>query len=210
MVLWSSFEHHQAADQLLGQAGDTFTQLLEANGITWAAVTDPAQRRHIVLQVLARLPILWIWDNTEPVAGFPEGTPSDWAETEQADLVGLLRDLAQRTRCKVLLTSRRDERPWLGILPARVRLPGMPMREAIQLAAALTARHGVSLAAADWRPLLRYAAGNPLTITVLTGQAARENLTTTAQIEALVTRLRAGEADLEPGQDEALGRTRSL
>jgi hypothetical protein len=110
----------------------------------------------------------------------------------------------------VLLTSRRDERGWLAGLPARVRLPGMPMREAIQLAAALAARHGASLAAADWRPLLRYAAGNPLTITVLAGQAAQENLTTTAQVEAFVDRLRAGEAALEPGQDQALGRTRSL
>ena len=41
-------------------------------------------------------------------------------------------------------------------LPARVRLPRMPIREAIQLAAALAARHGASLACADWRPLLRY------------------------------------------------------
>jgi tetratricopeptide (TPR) repeat protein len=163
-----------------------------------------------MLQILAQLPVLWIWDNTEPVAGFPEGTSSDWTQTEQADLAELLRDLAQRTRCKVLLTSRRDEHGWLAGLPARVRLPRMPMREAIQLAAALAARHGASLTGADWRPLLRYAAGNPLTITVLTGQAARENLTTTGQIEAFVERLRAGEAGLEPGQDEALGRTRSL
>jgi tetratricopeptide (TPR) repeat protein len=210
-VLWSSFEHHLTADQLVGQVGDTFTQLLEANGIAWAAITDPAQRRGVMLQVLAQLPVLWIWDNTEPVAGFPEGAPSDWTAQEQAGLTALLRDLAQQTRCKVLLTSRRDEHGWLGDLPARVRLPRMPMREAIQLANALAARHGAHLtAAADWRPLLRYAAGNPLTITVLTGQALRENATTSTQIQSLVTRLRAGETELEAGEDEALGRTRSL
>jgi tetratricopeptide (TPR) repeat protein len=84
------------------------------------------------------------------------------------------------------------------------------MREAIKLAAALAAGHDRTLAGADWRPLVRYAAGNPLTITVLAGQALREHLTTTGQIEAFVTRLRAGEAGLEPGQDQALGRTRSL
>jgi tetratricopeptide (TPR) repeat protein len=208
-VLWSSLEHHLTAEQLVGQAGDAFAPLLEASGIAWPAVTDPAERRHLVLQVLARLPVLWVWDNTEPVAGFPEGTPSDWTQAEQADLAGLLRDLAQRTRCKVLLTSRRDERGWLSDLPVQVKLPGMPMREAIQLAAALAARHGASLATADWRPLLRYAAGNPLTIAVLAGRALRENPTTT-QVEAFVGRLRAGEASLEPGQDQALGRTRSL
>ncbi len=67
------------------------------------------------------------------------------------------------------------------------------MRESLQLAAALAPRRGRSLAGADWRPLLRYAAGNPLTITVLVGQALRGNLTTTESIENF-----------------ALGRTRSL
>ena len=210
VVLWSSFEHHLTADRVIGTAGDFFAPFLEGSGVAWAAVTDPAQRRDIVMQVLAQVPVLWVWDNVEPVTGFPEGTQSDWNQAEQDDLVGLLRDLAQDTRCKVLLTSRRDEHTWLGDLPARVRLPGMPMRESLQLAGALAARHGHSLGTADWRPLLRYAAGNPLTITVLVGQALRDNLTTSEQVEGFVARLRAGEAALEAGEDAALGRTRSL
>jgi TPR repeat protein len=209
-VVWSSFEHHLTADQVIGAAGDFFAPLLEGSGIAWAAVTDPAQRRNIVMQVLAQVPALWVWDNVEPVTGFPEGTPSDWTTAEQDDLVGLLRDLAQRTRCKVLVTSRRDEHAWLGDLPARVRSPAMPMRESLQLAAALAAHHGQTIAGADWRPLLRYAAGNPLTITVLVGQALRESLSTTTDIENFVARLRAGETQLEAGEDAALGRIRSL
>jgi tetratricopeptide (TPR) repeat protein len=214
-VLWSSFEHHLTADKVIGTAGDRFAALLEANGIPWAALTDPAQRRNIVLQVLAQVPVLWVWDNVEPVTGFPAGTPSSWTAAEQNDLASLLRDLVQgaagqRTRCKVLLTSRRDERAWLGDLPARVKLPPMPMRESAQLADALAKQHGHSIAGADWRPLLRYATGNPLTITVVVGQALRENATTSAAIEAFVARLEAGEAGLEADQDAALGRTRSL
>jgi hypothetical protein len=209
-VLWSSFEHHLTADRIIGAAGDYFAPLLETNGIMWAAVVDAAPRRDIVLQVLAQLPVLWVWDNVEPVTGFPAGAPSDWAPAERDDLVGLLRDLARRTQCKVLVTSRRDEPSWLGNLPARVQLPAMPMRESLQLAAALAARHGHTLAGADWRPLLRYTAGNPLTITVVVGQALRADLSTTEQIEAFVARLRAGEAELEAGEDAALGRTRSL
>jgi hypothetical protein len=209
-VLWSSFEHHLTADQVLGTAGDFFSGLLEASGIAWQAITGPAQRRNIVLQILAQLPVLWIWDNVEPVTGFPAGTRSDWTAAEQDDLAGLLRDLAQHTRCKVLLTSRRDEHAWLGDWPAQVHLPGMPMRESLQLAAALAKRHGQAITGADWRPLLRYAAGNPLTTTVLVGQALRENLTTTGDIDSFVTRLRAGEARVEAGEDAALGRTRSL
>jgi tetratricopeptide (TPR) repeat protein len=209
-VLWSSFERHLTADQVIGTAGDHFAALLEANGIAWQALTDPAQRRDIVMQVLAQLTVLWVWDNIEPVTGFPADTASAWTSAEQDDLVSLLRDLAQRTRCRVLLTSRRNEHAWLGGLPTRVRLPAMPMRESLQLASALAARHGHSLAEADWRSLLGYAAGNPLTITVLIGQALRENLTSTADIDGFVDRLRAGEVQLEAGEDAALGRTRSL
>ena len=164
-----------------------------------------------MLQVLAQVPVLWVWDNVEPVTGFPAGTQSDWTQAEQDDLAGLLRDLAQRTRCKVLVTSRRDEHAWLGDLPARVQLP----RDAdARKSAAGCVRWPPGTATAwrraDWRPLLRYAAGNPLTITVLVGQALRDSLATTEQIEGFVARLRAGEAQLEAGEDAALGRTRSL
>jgi tetratricopeptide (TPR) repeat protein len=209
-VLWSSFEHHLTADRVIGTVGDYFVDLLEASGIAWQAVTDPGQRHDIVMQVLKQVPVLWIWDNVEPVAGFPADTPSAWTTAEQNELADFLRDLAQHTRCKILLTSRRDESTWLTGLPARVRLPTMPMRESLQLAAALAAKHGPELAGMDWRPLLRYAGGNPLTITVLASQALRENLSTTDAIENFVARLRVGEAQLEAGQDAALGRTRSL
>jgi tetratricopeptide (TPR) repeat protein len=210
VVLWSSFEHHFTADRAVSTAGDFFAPLLAANDIQWQAVTDPGKRRNYVMQVLARLPVLWIWDNIEPITGFPSGNRSDWTQAEQDDLLSLLRDLAQQTMCKVLLTSRRDEQAWLGNLAARVQLPAMPMRESLQLAAELAKRHGHPVAGADWRPLLRYAAGNPLAITVLVGQALRETLATTEEIENFVARLRAGEAQLEEGEDAALGRTRSL
>jgi tetratricopeptide (TPR) repeat protein len=209
-VLWSSFEHHLPLDRLLDTVGDTFAPLLEANGIHWQAITDPNVRRTRVLQILAQIPTLWVWDNTEPVTGFPPGTRSAWTQVEQNQIADFLRDLAQQTKCKVLLTSRRDEQAWLGALPARIGLPPMPMRERLQLARALAARHGHHDPATDWRPLLRYSAGNPLTITVLMGQALRDHLTTTDELEEFVARLRAGEASLEAGEDAALGRNRSL
>jgi tetratricopeptide (TPR) repeat protein len=209
-VLWSSFEHYLTADRVIGIVGDRLASLLEANGIIWQAVTDPRQRRDIIMPVLAQVPVLWVWDNVEPVAGFPAGRRSDWTPDEQDDLANLLRDLAQHTQCKVLITSRQDERTWLGDLPARVRLPPMPMRESMQLAGALAARYGQNLSTADWRPLLRHAAGNPLTVTVVVGQALRAGLATTNAIEGYVAALRAGETALEAEQDAALGRSRSL
>ena len=78
----------------------------------------PAVRRDLVLQVLAQVPVLWVWDNVEPVTGFPPGTHSAWTQAEQDDLAAFLRDLATKTQCKVLLTSRRDEHA-LARRPAR-------------------------------------------------------------------------------------------
>jgi hypothetical protein len=121
-VLWTSFEHHTPLDSGLDAAGAVFGPLLEARGVHWAAITDRAERRERILDELARVPVLWVWDNVEPVTGFPAGTPSAWTADEQAELREFLRDLQKKTRAKVLLTSRRDEHAWLGDLPRRVRL----------------------------------------------------------------------------------------
>ncbi len=60
----------------------------------------------------------------------------------------------------------------------------------------------------DWRPLLEFTQGNPLTITVLVGQALREGLKTKEQIKAFVSKLRAGEASFDDELSE--GRSKSL
>ncbi|MEV0722309.1 CHAT domain-containing protein [Micromonospora purpureochromogenes] len=207
-ALFSSLEHHTPLVALLNQLGAAFDPVLQASGVQWLSLSD-AERRDVALQVLAQVPVLWIWDNVEPVAGFPAGTRSAWTVGEQRELREFLRAVS-RTRARVLLTSRRDERGWLGDLPARVWLPRMPMRERIQFTQGLAARHGHRITdVEDWRPLLRYSDGNPLTITVVVGQALRVGYTSKAQIDEFVARLRAGETDLDD-VDEAQGRSRSL
>jgi len=85
------------------------------------------------------------------------------------------------------------------------------MRETLQRPAAITARRAPNTPRdLDWRPLLRYTAGNPFTITVLVGLAVREHLTTNEEIKGFEARVRGGEVALEGEQDAALGRTRSL
>jgi hypothetical protein len=206
-VLFTSFEQYKPLAQVLGQMERMFGPALEAAGVHWLALPDEA-RRDVALQVLAQIPVLWIWDNVEPIAGFPTGTPSVWSGDEQRELADFLR-AARDTQAKFLLTSRRDERTWLGDLPARITLPPMPMQERVQLARALAEKHGRKLAdVEDWRPLLQFTRGNPLTLTVLVGQALREGRKTKDEIEAFVAQLRVGEAEIE--DEESEGRAKSL
>lgn len=207
-VLFTSFERYKPLAQVLNETiGRTFEGALERAGVHWLTLSDE-ERRNIALEVLAQIPVFWIWDNVEPVHGFPAGTQSAWSDAEQDELADFLRAAAQ-TQAKFLLTSRREEREWLDVLPARIEIPAMPMQERVQLARALALKHGRTLTAVDdWMPLLRFTRGNPMTITVLVGQALRKGLRTRGQIEAFVERLRAGAAAFDDEASE--GRDRSL
>jgi tetratricopeptide (TPR) repeat protein len=206
-VLFTSFEHSRPLPRVLDQLGQVFGRDLERQGVHWLALGD-ADRRDVALQVLKQVPVLWIWDNVEPIAGFTKGTPSILSDAEQRELADFLRD-ARSTRARFLLTSRRDERDWLGDLPRRVLVPPMPMQERVQLARALAEKHGHRITdVEDWTPLLRFTAGNPLTITVLVGQVLRDGLTSKAQIDEFVTELYAGTAKFDDEASE--GRSRSL
>jgi hypothetical protein len=116
---------------------------------------------------------------------------------------------ARATRAKFLLTSRRDERDWLHDLPARIELPSMPIEESVQMIRELAKKFGRRLDdVADWRPLIDFALGNPMTLTVLAGQALREGLRTRDQVVSLIHKIQAGEDVFEDEASE--GRTRSL
>ena len=207
-VLFTSFEHYTPLRSVLGHFGQRFGPALEQAGVNWSALIETGEMRDVALQVLAQVPVLWIWDNVEPVTGFPSGTESAWSAEEQGELLDFLRD-ARDTKAKFLLTSRRTEEDWFRELPARVPVPPMPMQERVQLARALAEKRGHRLTEVeDWRPLLEFTRGNPLTVTVLVGQALRDGLTSKAQIERFVEELRRGEARFADERSE--GRSRSL
>jgi tetratricopeptide (TPR) repeat protein len=206
-VLFSSFEFYLPLPRLVDRLGEAFRPMLEGSGIHWLALDDAA-RQKVALQVLQQVPVLWIWDNVESVTGFPAETESAWSQAEQKELVDFLR-MARQTKARFLLTSRREERGWLGDLPRRIPVPPMPMFERLQLAQALAARHGRRLTKMeDWYPLLAFTQGNPLTLTILVGQALREGMRSREEVEAFVARLRRGEDAFE--DEEREGRSRSL
>jgi hypothetical protein len=206
-VLFTSFQRYLPLSRVLDKLGQVFERDLARSGIHWLTLSDE-QRRTVALQVLSQVPVLWIWDNVEPVAGFPDGETQRWSEAEHKELVDFLRD-ARDTKAKFLLTSRRDERGWLGDLPVRVQVPPMPMQERVQFARELAKKHGYRLTdVEDWRPLLKYTQGNPLTITVVVGQALRKGFRSKEQVERFVSDLQSGEAELD--DDESEGRSKSL
>jgi CHAT domain len=192
-VLFTTFERYLPLPRVLDRIGQVFGPALESSGVHWLALDDET-RMQVALQALAQVPVLWIWDNIEPVAGFPAGVESAWRSEEQEELINFLRAL-RGTKAKVLLTSRRAEQKWLGDLPTRIAVPPMPMTESLQLVRALAVKHGRRITdVEDWRPLLAFAQGNPMTLTVVASQALREGFKTKVQIEAFVARLRSGEA----------------
>ena len=206
-VLCTSFERSLNLAQVLDRIGQVFRPAVEKSGVNWLALND-AQRREVGLQMLRQTPVLWIWDNVEPVAGFPAGAGYAWSPGERRELADFLR-AARTTEAKFLLTSRRDERGWLGDLATRVPMWPMPMTERLLFARALAFKHRYHVTKQDdWRSLLAFTQGNPLTLTVLVGQALREKLHTREQVGAFVTRLRSGEAAFEDEISE--GRSRSL
>jgi tetratricopeptide (TPR) repeat protein len=207
-VMFTSFERHLPLARVLDKIGEVFGLALERSGVQWGAVTDEGQRRRIALDVLLQIPVLWIWDNVEPITGFPAGTASDWSEAEQKELRDFLAD-ARETKAKFLLTSRRDEGAWLGDMPRRVEAPPMPMQERLQLAGAIVEHRGKRLAdLPDLTPLLTFTQGNPLTILVTVGEALRAGVDTKDKLDAFVASLRGGEANFE--DEETEGRTKSL
>ena len=212
VVLFTSFEIHTDLTDVLNQIGQVFAPALKASGIEWHALNDNTTRRSLVLRLLQHTPVLWIWNNVEPVAGFPAGTESAWTPAQQADLADFLKQikLDRATQAKILLTSRRDEQAWLGGLPHRVEMPRMRNSDAASLARSLGTKRKIAIEEiADWQPLLDYCHGNPLTLRVLVGQAIRLGLRGREPIANFVEAIRSGEQAIEDA-DEKQGRDKSL
>ena len=212
-VFLASFESHTDLDDLLNQIGQSLDPLSGPDETPWSALNDEPRRRQRVTQLLRHFPILWIWDNVEPVAGFPEGTESQWTADEQRELRDFLHQIKEdgSSQVKFLLTSRRDEHAWLGGIPHRIPMPRMSNSDAAKLALRLGEEKSLQPSEiAEWQPLLDYCAGNPLTLRVLVGQAVKAGIRGEGQIEEFVEAIRSGEksiadADEKQGRDKSLG-----
>jgi hypothetical protein len=118
----------------------------------------------VVLQYLKNTPCLLIWDNFEPVAGFPDGNESLLSQDEQENLKSFLRGL-RGGQSWVLITSRREER-WLECGYKLLNLKGLDNKDAEEFAAKVLRTVGVDRAKLppEYLELLKLLGGNPLSL----------------------------------------------
>jgi hypothetical protein len=85
-IFFFRFEHYLPLAQVCDRVGQVFQAAIKQQlGEEWQLL-EPQQRRALALSILKQVPCLLIWDNFEPVAGFPSGTESAWTPAEQGEL----------------------------------------------------------------------------------------------------------------------------
>jgi tetratricopeptide (TPR) repeat protein len=199
-VLYTSFEHYRPLRAVLDQLGAVFQRSMEAAGYRWRAMSCQ-ERRQAVLHVLNQIPVLWIWDSVDAISGSAGDSSPEWTADDRQDLAEFLRQAAE-SQAKFLLTSRSTEEQWLGSIAVTVQLGPLPLWEALQLTRALVEQRGCWPPEIDsWRPLLDFAAGNPLAVHGLVTESLRNGLRSAQQIEKLVLQV----CDLSPGPRASAG-----
>ena len=170
--------------------GDRFSQLMSE------------QQQAVVLQYLQTNPCLLIWDNFEPVAGFPAGNEPLLLETERDSLRQFLKQL-RGGQSWVLITSRREE-PWLDCGYTLQSLLGLSDADAEELAAKILQSVGVNRAKLpkEYLELLKLLGGHPLSLRVVLPHLKTQNAV--QLIDALQKGLDTFQGAKGEGRDKSL------
>jgi len=159
-IFFTSFETGNGLSNVINSigrrlGGEKFSMLL------------PEQQYQVVLEYLQTHPCLLIWDNLEPVAGFPEGNAPLLSQEEREKLKQFLKQL-RGGQSRVLITSRREE-PWLDCGYQLESLSGLSPNDAEVLAAKILQTAGVDRGKlpAEYLELLKLLGGHPLSLRVV-------------------------------------------
>jgi tetratricopeptide (TPR) repeat protein len=194
-VLFSSFEEPPRLAELVANvAAETGWQLAIAQA------TQIQIQEHLI-RILAGAGTLWVWDNVETIADLPSEFQSDYRRfSQQADVYGL----------KILLTARGGDHEWLDRAVVPVEMKPLRYPESQDLTRrALASRNVSRLDARLFDPIIAFADGNPLTLTLaLYSYLANARQVTAESVGQYVESLQKGAAMLEA--DTGQGRTSSL
>lgn len=159
-IFFTSFESGASLSRVVNEVGkevwrDKFSQY------------DAEQQRRAVLRYLQSQPCLLIWDNLEPVAGFPQGNEPLLSVDEQDDLKRFLKEL-RVGKTWVLITSCREE-AWLDCGYNLINLQGLSPVDAQELAARILQTVGVDREnlPEEYLDLLKLLGGHPLSLRVV-------------------------------------------
>jgi len=194
-VFFTSFERGAGLSQVVNQIG-------RALGGEKFSSLPPERQQAVVRQHLQINPCLLIWDNFEPVNGFPQGNPPLVPAAERDSLKQFLKEL-RGGQSWVLITSRREEN-WLDCGYALRELKGLVKPDAEELAARILQEAGVDRAKlpGEYLELLKLLGGHPLSLRVVL-----RHLKTQTPVQ-LIEALRRGLDTFKGAEEE--GREKSL
>ncbi|HAX79028.1 MAG TPA: hypothetical protein DCY88_25195, partial [Cyanobacteria bacterium UBA11372] len=194
-IFFTSFERGAGLSQVVNQigrslGGEKFAQL------------KPEQQQAVVRQYLQTHPCLLIWDNFEPVNGFPAGNVPLLPAGEREELKRFLKEL-RGGQTWVLITSRREER-WLDCGYALLSLKGLVKQDVEELAAKILQSAEINRAKLpkEYLELLKLLGGHPLSLRVVL-----PHLKTQTPVQ-LIEALRRGLDTFKSAEEE--GREKSL
>ena len=194
-MFFISFEQGAGLSQVINQigralGGERFSQMM------------PDKQEDVVRQYLQTNPCLLIWDNFEPVNGFPTGNEPLLSGEERNKLKRFLKEL-RGGKSWVLITSRREE-AWLDCGYSLINLRGLSQADAQELAAKILQTVGVERKnlPAEYLELLKLLGGHPLSLRVVLPYLKMQ--TPVQLIEALRQGLDTFRGQEEEGREKSL------
>ena len=197
-MFFVSFEHGATLSNVINSVGREVwkDQLDKFNSL-------PIEKQQAaVLKYLQKEPCLLIWDNFEPVNGFPTGNQPLLTGEERNELKAFLKQL-RSGKTWVLITSRREE-AWLDCGYTLLNLGGLIAGDVEELAAKILQTAGIDKAKLpkEYLELLKLLGGHPLSLRVVLPHLKTQ---TPAQlIEALRQGLDTFAGEEEEGRDKSL------
>ncbi|MEH2371174.1 tetratricopeptide repeat protein [Nostoc sp.] len=194
-MFFTSFEQGAGLSQVINQigralGGERFSQMM------------PDKQEDVVRQYLQTNPCLLIWDNFEPVNGFPMGNEPLLSGEERNKLKRFVKEL-RGGNSWVLITSRREE-PWLDCGYSLINLRGLSQADAQELAAKILQTVGVERKnlPVEYLELLKLLGGHPLSLRVVLPHLKMQ--TPVQLIEALRRGLDTFRGQEEEGREKSL------
>lgn len=176
-VFATSFKERADFAQVIGSIAGFGTDL--------SRMPEEEQRARL-LKFLMETPCLLVWDNLEPVAGYPEGEPPLATDEERAKLSQFLKAL-RGGKSRVILTTRKPGENWLGVAYKLIELGGLSDRDVVELATEILRTVGRKPEEfkddPEYSRLLKLLSGHPRSMEVVLPQL--RNKTPSEIIEAL-------------------------